>query len=199
MKQSEKNKKSREYILSCAFKEFAEQGYRAASINTICSDGQLSKGLIYHYYAGKEELYLACVKRCFEELTGYLREKLDGAEVTPDSYFQTRFVFFEEHPLHQKVFCDALLHPQEKLKDKIKELRQPFDDMNDAFLLDILKKETLAEGITLQEAMMQLKFFEDFINAYLKPSEDESQPMKQYHEFCRKTLRTMLYGLVARK
>lgn len=58
MKQVEKSQKSREHILEYAFAEFAEQGYLGASVNTICTAGSISKGLLYHYYADKDALYL---------------------------------------------------------------------------------------------------------------------------------------------
>ena len=72
MKQKEKNQKSREHILEFAFAEFAAQGYLGASVNTICGAGNISKGLLYHYYTDKDALHLDCVKACFQELTADL-------------------------------------------------------------------------------------------------------------------------------
>ena len=66
MKQEEKNRRSRTHILEHAFAEFALQGYLGASVNAICAAGSISKGLLYHYYADKDTLYLACVERCFQ-------------------------------------------------------------------------------------------------------------------------------------
>lgn len=77
MKQKEKNRKSREHILEYAFQEFAKQGYQGASVNTICAAGKISKGLLYHYYPDKDALYLACVEKCYEDLTCALRDSLD--------------------------------------------------------------------------------------------------------------------------
>lgn len=69
MKPEEKNRKSREHILAYAFAEFAEQGYLGASVNTICAAGKIAKGLLYHYYADKDALYLSCVELYFQDLT----------------------------------------------------------------------------------------------------------------------------------
>lgn len=46
-------------------------------MNTICTAGSISKGLLYHDYADKDALYLACVQRCFRELTAALNILLD--------------------------------------------------------------------------------------------------------------------------
>ena len=41
--------------------EFSSQGYGGSSINTICAAQNLSKGIVYHYFATKDALYLACM------------------------------------------------------------------------------------------------------------------------------------------
>ena len=115
MKQEEKNRKSRERILEYAFAEFASQGYLGASVNTICAAGKISKGLLYHYYADKDTLYLACVEKCFQTLTDALSAALDAETVTADQYFNARLVFFGEHPLHQRLFCDTVVNPPQHL------------------------------------------------------------------------------------
>lgn len=50
MKQKEKNKISRDKILNAAIIEFGTKDYGKASLNNICNDNNISKGLIYHYY-----------------------------------------------------------------------------------------------------------------------------------------------------
>ena len=69
MKQSEKNQKSRALILTHAFTEFASHGYEGSSLNQICARGNLSKGLLYHYYKNKDALYLSCVHVLFDDMT----------------------------------------------------------------------------------------------------------------------------------
>ena len=107
MKQEEKNRKSREHILACAFAEFAAQGYAGASVNAICVRGSISKGLLYHYYADRDALYLACVERCFDDLTAALSAVLNAQTVTPEQYFDARLRYFSEHPQHQRLYCQV--------------------------------------------------------------------------------------------
>lgn len=104
MKREKKNEISLNRILRGALKEFSEKGYDGASINIICSSENLSKGILYHYFSTKEELYLACVSQCFSELTEYLKEniKIENDEKSNKSdirkqlenYFMVRFDFF---------------------------------------------------------------------------------------------------------
>lgn len=198
MKQEEKSRKSRENILNYAFREFAGQGYLGASVNTICSAGKISKGLLYHYYADKDALYLACVEKCFRELTAALAEQLDARTVTPDQYFNTRLVFFGEHPQHQRLFCDTVVNPPQHLLRELAQCRASFDELNETMLTAILEKERLAEGLSLPEAIRQLRVFEDCVSSYLKNAGQEAQQMQQHNQLCRQTFQTMLYGLIAR-
>lgn len=198
MKQEEKNRKSREHILEYAFAEFASQGYLGASVNTICAAGKISKGLLYHYYADKDALYLVCVEKCFQALTDALSAALDAETVTADQYFNARLVFFGEHPLHQRLFCDAVVNPPPHLLGELAKCRAPFDALNETMLTAILEKETLAEGISIPDAIRQLRMFEDCVSTYLKNAGLEAQQAEQHNQLCRQTFQTMLYGLIAR-
>jgi AcrR family transcriptional regulator len=44
-------------ILRAAFDEFAAHGFRSASLNRIIDAAGISKGAMYYYFDGKEELY----------------------------------------------------------------------------------------------------------------------------------------------
>ncbi|MEG1748002.1 MAG: TetR/AcrR family transcriptional regulator, partial [Oscillospiraceae bacterium] len=72
MKRDEKNLISRRKILDSALAEFGTQGYGMSSVNTICTAGDISKGILYHYFRDKDELYLACVQELFDSLTEHL-------------------------------------------------------------------------------------------------------------------------------
>ncbi len=116
MKREEKNQQTRRRIMDSALSEFAEKGYGGSSVNTICAARGLSKGIIYHYFENKDELYLSCVEECFQRLTGHLRAALP-AEVTCSveeelgRYFAARMAFFQENPVYQPIFCEAVLSP----------------------------------------------------------------------------------------
>lgn len=198
MKQEEKNQKSRAHILEYAFAEFAEQGYLGASVNTICAAGKISKGLLYHYYADKDALYLACVQQCFRELTTTLSAALDVQTVTPDQYFDVRLTFFARHPRHQRLFCDTVVNPPRHLHRELTACRASFDELNETMLTAILEKETLADGISVQDAIAQLRIFEDCVSTYLKNAGLEQQQTDKHNQLCRQTFQTMLYGLIAR-
>lgn len=193
MKRAEKNKRSRETILTVAFTEFAEHGYAGSGINQICAKGNLSKGLLYHYYPNKDALYIACVAMLFQDMVHFLREQIHLDTLTVEQYFSVRMRFFQQYPQHQQLFSDVLLYPQSHLADEIAQCRQEFDQFNHQSLRTILQKEHLADSISLDQAVVQLRAFVNFLGVYIR--EDSAINAEQKGA---ELLHTMLYGLIAR-
>jgi AcrR family transcriptional regulator len=65
----------RDDLLRAALDEFCDRGYHAASINRILSASGMSKGQLYHHFAGKEDLYLALVEWMIDQKTAWLEEQ----------------------------------------------------------------------------------------------------------------------------
>ncbi|PIP44566.1 MAG: TetR family transcriptional regulator [Deltaproteobacteria bacterium CG23_combo_of_CG06-09_8_20_14_all_60_8] len=59
-------------ILAAAVREFAENGYRRASLNTIVQRLGIAKGSLYQYFANKEGLFL----HVFDRFTDLVKEML---------------------------------------------------------------------------------------------------------------------------
>ena len=112
MKKQEKTERTRERIVGAAIEEFGTVGYSAAAINNICSGHEISKGLLYHNFTGKDALYLACVSRCFAEVTAYLKDQDIGDDL--ERYMQLRIRYFSQHPLCARIFFEAVLHTRDQ-------------------------------------------------------------------------------------
>lgn len=82
---------SRQRILDAAMREFSARGYEGASLNTVCTEYGISKGIIYHYFKDKDELYLLCTEKCFNEITAYLEETAKQLSGTVEQKLQTYF------------------------------------------------------------------------------------------------------------
>lgn len=74
MNRKEKNALSRQRILEAALEEFSRRGYEAASLSNVCAEKGISKGIIYHHFKDKDELFLLCVEDCFTQVSAYLQE-----------------------------------------------------------------------------------------------------------------------------
>ncbi|MFP4510272.1 MAG: TetR/AcrR family transcriptional regulator [Spirochaetaceae bacterium] len=60
-------------ILSCARRHFIAQGYVGASTNRIVADIGISKGSLFYYFDGKEDLYLTVLSRAQRAIASELR------------------------------------------------------------------------------------------------------------------------------
>ena len=54
-------------VLAAAVKEFAEKGYGGARIDSIARRAGANKRMIYHYFGGKEDLYLAVLESAYSD------------------------------------------------------------------------------------------------------------------------------------
>ena len=132
MKRDEKNQQTRRRTLDRALSEFSEKGYGGSSVNTICAVQGISKGIVYHYFENKDQLYLSCVEECFQRLTAHLSAALQAEEPGPveeqlGRYFTARMDFFQENPVYQPIFCEAVISPPGRLLEQIQACRKDFD------------------------------------------------------------------------
>lgn len=59
---------AKENILKSAMESFIKQGYHATSISDIAKEAGISKGLLYNYFKGKEELLATMVEARVTEM-----------------------------------------------------------------------------------------------------------------------------------
>ncbi|MEO8602522.1 MAG: TetR/AcrR family transcriptional regulator [bacterium] len=62
----------RDDLLRAALDEFCDRGFHAASVNRILATSGMSKGQLYHHFAGKEDLYLALVEWMIDQKSEWL-------------------------------------------------------------------------------------------------------------------------------
>ncbi|AVK47882.1 TetR family transcriptional regulator [Clostridium sp. MF28] len=64
-------------ILNAAINEFAEKGYENASTNEIVKDAGISKGLLFHYFKNKKQLFLFLYDYCIDVSMTEFYKKID--------------------------------------------------------------------------------------------------------------------------
>lgn len=203
MKRDEKNLLSRRKILDSALDEFGERGYGLSSVNNICSAGNISKGILYHYFKDKDELYLACVGELFDALTQYLQTALADGSVTGEErlerYFDARLHFFHEHPLYNKLFCDVVIGPPPHLADMIRQIRTELDTLNISVLTELLQEVKLRSDVTIESAVETFQLYQDFINARYQMNPGGRVDLEKHEQTYKRTLGILLYGVIERE
>lgn len=202
MKRDKKNLLSRRKILDSAFEEFGKQGYGLSSVNTICTDGDISKGILYHYFKDKDELYLVCIRELFDGLTEHLQNELSNVsgtkEIRLERYFDARLRFFRENPLHHKLFCDVIVAPPAHLAQAISEIKADFDTLNISVLTELLQSARLRSDMTIQSVVETFRLYQDFVNARYQMEPAGALDLEKHEKICKRSLSLLLYGVIER-
>nr|WP_235888096.1 TetR/AcrR family transcriptional regulator [Neobacillus paridis] len=74
------DKEKQDRIINAAIKEFAQKGYDSASTNEIVKEAGISKGLLFHYFQNKKQLYLFLFDYCYELIATEFYQKIDLSE-----------------------------------------------------------------------------------------------------------------------
>lgn len=203
MNREEKNLQTRQKILSSALEEFGEKSYGEASLNAICTAGAISKGIIYHYFKDKDELYLFCVRECFDTLTLHLEQVMPVEELSIEAalerYFDARIAFFGKHPLYLKLFCNVIGNPPTHLSADIDQAKAALDTQSVSLLTTLLKKVQLRLDITIEDVVQVFCEYQDFVNVRFQRQAAEEATLQEHEERCRRSLQILLYGVIERE
>lgn len=203
MKQEDKTRITKERIVNSALKEFGTKSYKNASLNTICNENQISKGLLYHNFKGKDDLYLYCTAISFQALTDYLKDIC--TENVPDLHtiLKQRQRFFEEHPYYGNIFFYAILQPPVHLQEELLSIRSEFDNFCKAYYSDLIENLQLRDGITKEMALKYILLFQEMFNTYSQAELQKNQNFQnviQSHEVnLLQIFDVMLYGIASEK
>lgn len=86
----------REQILDGARSIFMKVGFDAASMNDITREAGVSKGTVYVYFSGKEELFAALIEREKNKVSIALREILADNEGVEDALYRFAVAFVQQ-------------------------------------------------------------------------------------------------------
>lgn len=204
MKREEKNSLSRQRILDAALGEFSAKGYEGASLNAVCAAYGISKGIIYHYFKDKDELYLLCAALCFDALTSYMTEAVRDLHGSTSqclqAYFDARLCFFAQNPLYSGLFLDVTLHPPASLAPALLAVRKPFDALSLAFLTGLLECAPLRPGITAESVVEDFGMYMDFCHlrfqAALNRACPPGQALRAHEARCHRQVDILLHGVL---
>jgi AcrR family transcriptional regulator len=93
--------RTRNEILEVATREFAERGYAGARVDEIAARMRTTKRMIYYYFGGKEQLFVAVLERAYAEIR-HAEQEVDVDQLDPLSALrriaELTFDHHESHP-----------------------------------------------------------------------------------------------------
>ncbi|MQA15335.1 MAG: TetR family transcriptional regulator [Pseudonocardiaceae bacterium] len=110
-----------------AAKIFAERGYEGANFEEIAAQLDLRGPSLYHYFSSKEELFLRCVRTCWEEVMGRLEEiagsDRDAVDILRSLFREQVFIELRDYPEFVPLFLRVQV-PIPAIRAELHELRR---------------------------------------------------------------------------
>ncbi|MGY1643476.1 TetR/AcrR family transcriptional regulator [Geodermatophilus sp. SYSU D00703] len=92
--------RTRAEILAVATAEFADRGYAGARINEIADKLSTTKRMIYYYFGGKEQLYVAVLEQAYSRIRA-VEQQLDVEHLDPvEAIRELAGLTFDHHEAH---------------------------------------------------------------------------------------------------
>lgn len=199
--QEEKKKR----ILDAAIEEFAINGYDKASTNSIVKRADISKGLLFHYFGSKKNLFLYIFDYCITYLIDkyYLLK-----ESEPEDIFE-RFMrisirkmkIIQEEPLMNKLVFSAISNMPESLREELTERYSKYSSKYLPGLFENVDKSKFKKEIDSQKAIELMMICMDGLSSkYLKkyksiPIEDIFNNIDEIMEDFNKYMEILKFGI----
>jgi AcrR family transcriptional regulator len=110
--------RTRAEILDVATSEFAEHGYSGARVDEIADRMRTTKRMIYYYFGGKQQLYIAVLERAYAQLRD-AEQTLDVDHLDPLSAVrelaELTFDHHERHPEFLRLVAIENIHRAEHM------------------------------------------------------------------------------------
>lgn len=167
MKQEEKNRRSRKLIEEAAIHAFARQGLDNANLNQLCRDNGISKGKLYHYYASKEDLIVACVQRIVDRLV----EGVCAFSPSPEkdiaanlhAYYKARIDFWCDDPEALSLIWYCLNLSNGELRERLKTQNQQFNECMKCKTLEIIHTANESVHVSDEELYTTMRVMYNYL------------------------------------
>jgi AcrR family transcriptional regulator len=110
-------------IMNVALEHFASEGYHNSSISQIAKQAGISKGLIYNYFSGKEDLLAEIVNRSMEQFSKHFSPENNGplSEEDFELFVRKYFLILREELSFWRLYFQLVIQ-----KDVREHLLKPY-------------------------------------------------------------------------
>lgn len=169
-------------ILEACIQEFADKGYEKASTNTIIKNAKISKGILFHYFGNKKNLFLYIVEYCLQLLiTGYRKYPFQNSKDIFDRLLELGMIklqIYNTNPDISKVILQAFMNSPEDLGAEIQE---KYQQLSNEFIPSIFKdidSSKFRDGVNPEKALeVVMLFLEALQGKYIKKYKGREQEL----------------------
>ena len=181
------NPEKQERILNASLKEFAQKGYTNASTNEIVKSAGISKGLLFHYFSNKKELYLFLYNHFVDVLMEELFNELDFTE--RDIFERLKSLMILKNRLmarHPEVFnfmMSASMEASEEVKEALNNASTELMNTSFGRLFDNIDLAKFREGTDIPRTINIIMWtLEGFSNQELEKAKKLNKEFLDFDE-----------------
>ena len=155
-------------ILEAALIEFSDKGYKKASTNTIVKEAKVSKGLLFHYFISKKELYIYLYNFALETITNELYDGVNFADRDVLNRVSASTVqkieSYSRHPLFVSLFENHVFVEDEEILQRIGEFTREIAKNSYVKIFSDIDYFFFNERININHALEVVKWTVDRIS-----------------------------------
>lgn len=188
-------------IFNSALYIFSNHAYQNASINMICKYANISKGIVYHYYKDKDDLYMQCVNASINKYYGFisgLSFKKDTIEENILYYFEKRQDFLNQDQDLNRLFNRVLYEKPSHLVNLIEGQLQIVTNKNKDLLVEMLNGIKLINNLTTSDAVDYINMVFQSLQFYEYEIFKTGDEHKKVIEKINQMIKTICYGIIRR-
>ena len=179
----EKPTKKYKILIRTAYQQFALHGYEKTTIDDILKVSGISKGLFYHHFANKNELFVALYAKAAQEITEKTLEIFEAENMDLISfakkYMQMQFSLSQKIPY---LFTFLKRAESEKIEE-IQDTMEYVLSQRHQWMIERLDWQCLRKGVTKEQAISLATWIaEGFTNELLEKGACFTE--KNYEVFC---------------
>ncbi|NMH70958.1 TetR/AcrR family transcriptional regulator (plasmid) [Cytobacillus spongiae] len=158
-----------ERIINAATQVFAKNGYQNASTNAIVKEAKISKGILFHYFKSKKDLYVSLYVHLTDLFTEKIYERMDWNErdlfILIRAVTMIKFDLFSVYPHLIHFLSSASLEEAPEVKDDIEKVKSKIVDDSFAKLFSNVDTTKFKDGIDVKRAIQVIYWtFEGIAN-----------------------------------
>lgn len=169
-------------ILSACIEEFANNGYEKASTNSIVRNSGISKGLLFHYFGSKKNVFLSTLDYSINYI---LNKYYDISEDKPSDLFERmmwvsllKMRMWYEEPLMFNLVFNAFINFPDELKEEIESRYVQLNSEHMPRFFEGIDISKLRKGVPREKAVEIIMLFlgglsQKYMGQYKNHSADE--------------------------
>lgn len=151
------DKLKQDRIINAALKVFSMHDYKLANTNDIAAGAGISKGLLFHYFGSKKQLYLYL----YQYSASFIKDHMKMDELLDDTDFfslimnaqQLKTAIMLSYPYIFSYLLKAYYEQDAAVADEIAALTLQFIDNSTALVLQNTDRSKFKDGLSVEQVL----------------------------------------------